>query len=166
MTKTSIETRIASLVKSANGHKQGYYNDIQTAVELFLQNYNDSLGRNSTPLLGILLATGKDITALKKYLPIVSNISSVELNSDKNGLKLIFKQGSIEDKTKPLTVNNDLLESQKWYDIAKLENKKAVIAELTEQKIVARLKKLVKDIEDSSLDSKTKWLTALNKLCA
>lgn len=164
MTKTNYFDKINTLVTNAKTAKQAYYTNLQEAITIFLTKYNKELGKNSTPLLSILLATGKEIQAMKKYLQLVSNISDYKLNENKTGLKIVWKKDSIQDKDSPLVIDSDLLKNNNWYDIAKLDAKKAVIADLTETRVVSRIKKLINDLQESSLENKQKYLDALSPL--
>lgn len=136
----SIEKTIESYVNKAIKSKQAYRDNIQTAFEIFVANYNTKLNHNSQPLLKILKATGKDIQYLKEYIYKSTNITKMTL-SDKGGLSLTFNG--------EFTFNNDYIDNNKWFDEAKKADKKA-INELDDKALLKIINGLLKRVNDST----------------
>ena len=89
MTIKNTEKLIDSYIDKAVKGKQAFYENLQTAFEVFVGNYNTSLNHNSQPLFKILKACGKEISLMKEYVYNSTNITKLSL-SDKGGLKLTF----------------------------------------------------------------------------
>lgn len=142
-------------VNNAIKGKQAYYDNLQTAFEIFVAHYNTDLNHNSQPLFNILKACGKDITTMKNYVISSTNISRLAL-SDKGGLKLTFEG--------EFTFNNDYIDSHKWYDELKKADKKA-IKMLDDDSFIKIVKGLLKKLDNSDkISNKDTKIKALNKL--
>lgn len=142
-------------VNNAIKGKQAYYDNLQTAFEIFVAHYNTDLNHNSQPLFDILKACGKDITTMKNYVISSTNITKLAL-SDKGGLKLTFEG--------EFTFNNDYIDSHKWYDELKKADKKA-LKMLDDDSFVKIVKGLLKRLDNSDkVTNKDNKIKALNKL--
>ena len=101
-------TDIKECVKLGTLGKQAYYNQFQTAIEIYLNNFNLFNG-NITPLKTILTPLGKHRLLMVQYIKKVSNIDSL----------IVSKEGKLSIKIKKgesFTLNTDLLKNCKWYD--------------------------------------------------
>lgn len=153
MTKT--ETLINKYVNNAIKGKQAYYDNLQTAFEIFVSHYNTDLNHNSQPLFNILKACGKDITTMKQYIYDSTNITKLAL-SDKGGLKLTFEG--------EFTFNDSFIDSHKWYDSLVKADKKAVKM-LDDDSFIKIVKGLLKRLDNSDkISNKDKKLKTLNSL--
>ena len=99
---------------------------------------------------------------MKEYIYQVSNITNITFNKDFTGLKLTFQKGTAK-KDSPLVLNGDY-KLLKWYTIAKKESVKAVFIALTEEKFTKRIKKLIKDLQESNLAKKEAYIKQLEKI--
>lgn len=150
-----IETQIKQYVDRAIKSKQAYYDNLQTAYEIFVAHYNTDLNHNSQPLLMILKACGKDITQMKDYVIKSTNITKLAL-SDKGGLKLTFEG--------EFTFNDSYIDSSKWYDSLVKADKKAVKM-LDDDSFIKVVKGLLKRLDNSDkVTNKDKKIKALNSL--
>lgn len=146
---------INKYVNNAIKGKRAYYDNLQTAYEIFVAHYNSDLNHNSTPLLTILKACGKDINTMKQYIYDSTNITKMSI-SDKGGLKL---QISGE-----FTFNDSFIDSHKWFDELKKADKKAVKM-LDDDSFVKIVKGLLKRLDNSDkVSNKDKKVKALNSL--
>ena len=142
-------------VNNAIKGKQAYYDNLQTAFEIFVAHYNTDLNHNSQPLFDILKACGKDVTSMKNYVISSTNITKLAL-SDKGGLKLTFNG--------EFTFNNDYIDSHKWYDELKKADKKA-LKMLDDDSFIKIVKGLLKRLDNSDkVTNKDTKIKALNKL--
>lgn len=84
---------------------------IQEVLTSFIDNYNDKLGQNSTPLSKLLQGLKKtDATLVKMYVETVTN-AKIGLN-DKNKLVIKLKKDEQLETNEAYTVLT-------WYDLAK-----------------------------------------------
>ena len=140
MTIKNTEKLIDSYINKAVKGKQAFYENLQTAFEVFVGNYNTTLNHNSQPLFKILKACGKEITLMKDYVYSSTNITKLSL-SDKGGLKLTFDG--------EFTFNDSFIDSNKWYDKALKADKKA-IKELDDNALYKAINALLKRVKDSN----------------
>ena len=154
-TKNKIETLIDKYVNNAIKGKQAYYENLQTAYEIFVAHYNNDLSHNSQPLFNILKASGKDILTFKKYIYASTNITKLAL-SDKGGLKLTFEG--------EFTYDNTFIDSHKWYDELKKADKKG-LKTLDDDGFTRIIKGLLKRLDNSDkITNKDKKVKTLNSL--
>ena len=74
MTKTALQV-LASNLKVIKNAKAKYEETIQDSIEVFLNNYETALSRNSKPLQDLLNAVAsKDVGIIKWYLSKCTNI--------------------------------------------------------------------------------------------
>lgn len=146
---------INKYVNNAIKGKQAYYDNLQTAFEIFVSHYNTDLNHNSQPLFNILKACGKDINTMKQYIYDSTNITKLAL-SDKGGLKLTFEG--------EFTFKDSFIDSNKWFDSLVKADKKAVKM-LDDDSFVKIVKGLLKRLDNSDkVTNKDKKLKALNSL--
>lgn len=148
MTKLNkIENEINLYIKRALSGKQTFYNNLQTAFEIFVANYNTALSGNSEPLLKILKASGKEIQSMKEYIYKSTNITKLSL-SKKGGLLLTF-----DDVFK---YDNDYIDSHKWFDeLVKKDNR--ALKELDDKTLYATINKLLKRVKESNAITKKEY---------
>lgn len=109
MTKTALQV-LASNLKVIKNAKIKYEETVQDSIEVFLNNYETTLSRNSKPLQDLLNAVAsKDISIIKWYLSKCTNIKQLKTN-DKGNLQIIT-----EDK-QPLAIN-DFITEKCWYEL-------------------------------------------------
>lgn len=135
-----IENEINLYIKRALSGKQTFYNNLQTAFEIFVANYNTALNGNSEPLLKILKASGKEITVMKEYIYKSTNITKLTL-SKKGGLLLTF-----DDRFK---YDDKYIDNNKWFDeLVKKDNR--ALKELDDKMLYAMINKLLTRVKESS----------------
>ena len=101
---------LASNLKVIKNAKAKYEETIQDSIEVFLNNYETALSRNSKPLQDLLNAVAsKDVGIIKWYLAKCTNIKQLKTN-DKGNLQIIT-----EDK-QPLAINEYITEKS-WYEL-------------------------------------------------
>lgn len=109
MTKTALQV-LASNLKVIKSAKAKYEETIQDSIEVFLNNYETTLSRNSKPLQDLLNAVAsKDVGIIKWYLSKCTNIKQLKTN-DKGNLQIVT-----EDK-QPLAIN-DFITDKAWYEL-------------------------------------------------
>lgn len=109
MTKTALQV-LASNLKVIKNAKAKYEETIQDSIEVFLNNYETTLSRNSKPLQDLLNAVAsKDVGIIKWYLSKCTNIKQLKTN-DKGNLQIVT-----EDK-QPLAIN-DFITEKAWYEL-------------------------------------------------
>lgn len=109
MTKTVLQV-LASNLKVIKNAKAKYEETIQDSIEVFLNNYETTLSRNSKPLQDLLNAVAsKDTGIIKWYLSKCTNIKQLKTN-DKGNLQIIT-----EDKQ--LLTINDFITEKAWYEL-------------------------------------------------
>ena len=109
MTKTALQV-LASNLKVIKNAKAKYEETIQDSIEVFLNNYETTLSRNSKPLQDLLNAVAsKDVGIIKWYLSKCTNIKQLKTN-DKGNLQIVT-----EDK-QPLAIN-DFISEKAWYEL-------------------------------------------------
>jgi len=147
MTKQNeIVTLINKYLKSAKTGLKTYRENIQTAYEIFVANYNDKLTYNSTPLLSLLKSlNANDKKMMLDYIKLTTNIKTCKVVKDK--ITLIF--GNVVDDKKPLTYNDKIIDSIKWFDKAKKEENKPLT--LNEESLLKRLTGLLTLARKSSM---------------
>lgn len=147
MTKQNeIVTLINKYLKSAKTGLKTYRENIQTAYEIFVANYNDKLTYNSTPLLSLLKAlNANDKKMMLDYIKLTTNIKTCKVIKDK--ITLVFN--NVTDDKKPLQYNDKIIDSVKWYDKAKKEESKPLT--LDEESLLKRLTGLLTLAKKSSL---------------
>lgn len=147
MTKQNeIVTLINKYLKSAKTGLKTYRENIQTAYEIFVANYNDKLTYNSTPLLSLLKSlNANDKKMMLDYIKLTTNIKACRVVKDK--ITLVFD--NVADDKKPLQYNDKIIDSVKWYDKAKKEESKPLT--LDEESLLKRLTGLLVLAKKSSL---------------
>lgn len=147
MTKQNeIVTLINKYLKSAKTGLKTYRENIQTAYEIFVANYNDKLTYNSTPLLNLLKSlNANDKKMMLDYIKLTTNIKTCKVIKDK--ITLVFND--VTDDKKPLKYNDKIIDSVKWYDKAKKEESKPLT--LDEESLIKRLTGLLTLAKKSSL---------------
>lgn len=147
MTKQNeIVTLINKYLKSAKTGLKTYRENIQTAYEIFVANYNDKLTYNSTPLLSLLKSlNANDKKMMLDYIKLTTNIKTCKVVKDK--ITLVFD--NVVDDKKPLQYNDKIIDSVKWYDKAKKEESKPLT--LDEESLLKRLTGLLTLAKKSSL---------------
>lgn len=147
MTKQNeIVTLINKYLKSAKTGLKTYRENIQTAYEIFVANYNTKLTYNSTPLLSLLKAlNANDKKMMLDYIKLTTNIKTCKVVKDK--MTLVFD--NVVDDKKPLQYNDKIIDSVKWYDKAKKEESKPLT--LDEESLIKRLTGLLTLAKKSSL---------------
>ena len=109
MTKTALQV-LASNLKVIKNARAKYEETIQDSIEVYLNNYETTLSRNSKPLQDLLNAVAsKDVGIIKWYLSKCTNIKQLKTN-DKGNLQIIT-----EDK-QPLAIN-DFITEKAWYEL-------------------------------------------------
>ena len=109
MSKTALQV-LASNLKVIKNAKAKYEETIQDSIEVFLNNYETALARNSKPLQDLLNAVAsKDVGIIKWYLSKCTNIKQLKTNN-KGNLQIV-----IEDK-QPLAIN-DFITEKAWYEL-------------------------------------------------
>ena len=109
MSKTALQV-LASNLKVIKNAKAKYEETIQDSIEVFLNNYEIALARNSKPLQDLLNAVAsKDVGIIKWYLSKCTNIKQLKTN-DKGNLQIVT-----EDK-QPLAIN-DFITEKAWYEL-------------------------------------------------
>ena len=109
MSKTALQV-LASNLKVIKNAKAKYEQTIQDSIEVFLNNYETALARNSKPLQDLLNAVAsKDVGIIKWYLSKCTNIKQLKTN-DKGNLQIVT-----EDK-QPLAIN-DFITEKAWYEL-------------------------------------------------
>ena len=109
MTKTALQV-LASNLKVIKNARAKYEETIQDSIEVFLNNYETTLSRNSKPLQDLLNAVAsKDVGIIKWYLSKCTNIKQLKTN-DKGNLQIVT-----EDK-QPLAIN-DFITEKAWYEL-------------------------------------------------
>ena len=141
MTKLNkIENEINLYIKRALSGKQTFYNNLQTAFEIFVANYNTALSGNSEPLLKILKASGKEIQAMKEYIYKSTNITKLSL-SKKGGLLLTFDN--------VFKYDDKYIDNNKWFDeLVKKDNR--ALKEIDDKMLYAMINKLLTRVKESS----------------
>ena len=101
---------LASNLKVIKNARAKYEETIQDSIEVFLNNYETSLSRNSKPLQDLLNAVAsKDVGIIKWYLSKCTNIKQLKTN-DKGNLQIIT------DDKQPLAIN-DFITDKAWYEL-------------------------------------------------
>lgn len=109
MTQTALQI-LANNLKTIKNSRQKYETTVQDSIEVFLNNYEGALSRNSKPLQDLLGAVApKDVQIIKWYLAKCSNIKALKSN-DKGNLQIV----TIDNR--PLQVNDYIIEHC-WYDL-------------------------------------------------
>ena len=109
MSKTALQV-LASNLKVIKNAKAKYEETIQDSIEVFLNNYEIALARNSKPLQDLLNAVAsKDVGIIKWYLSKCTNIKQLKTNN-KGNLQIVT-----EDK-QPLAIN-DFITEKAWYEL-------------------------------------------------
>ena len=152
MTKQNeIVTLINKYLKSAKTGLKTYRENIQTAYEIFVANYNTKLTYNSTPLLNLLKSlNANDKKMMLDYIKLTTNIKTCKVVKDK--MTLVFD--NVKDDKKPLTYNDKIIDSVKWYDKAKKEESKPLT--LDEESLLKRLTGLLTLARKSLSDEQIK----------
>lgn len=147
MTKQNeIVTLINKYLKSAKTGLKTYRENIQTAYEIFVANYNTKLSYNSTPLLSLLKSlNANDKKMMLDYIKLTTNIKTCKVVKDK--ITLVFD--NVTDDKNPLQYNDKVIDSVKWYDKAKKEESKPLT--LDEESLIKRLTGLLTLAKKSSL---------------
>ena len=109
--KNSILKKINRLISTAKNGKKTYYEKTESALRLFIENFESELNHNVTPLKSIMDIMGKDTIYLRDYLYKVSTITYIGFSKDKNGnTKFILK--AEKDGVKPTEYFGKI----NWYD--------------------------------------------------
>lgn len=109
MTQTALQI-LANNLKTIKNSRQKYETTVQDSIEVFLNNYESTLSRNSKPLQDLLKTVApKDVQIIKWYLAKCSNIKALKSN-DKGNLQIV----TVDNQ--PLQVNDYIIEHC-WYDL-------------------------------------------------
>lgn len=109
MTQTALQTLSNNLKVIKNSRKK-YEETVQDSIEVFLNNYEGQLSRNSKPLQDLLNAVApKDVQIIKWYLSKCSNIKQLKTN-DKGNLQIVTADNE------PLTINDYIVEHC-WFEL-------------------------------------------------
>lgn len=73
------------MILSAKNGKKTYYEKTESALRLFIENFETELNKNVTPLKSIMEIMGKDCVYLREYLYKVSTITYIGFTKDKDG---------------------------------------------------------------------------------
>ena len=140
-------SELLKVIQTAKGGKQAYRDSIQTALEMFVTEYNGKLSYNTTPFKEIVLTVGKDIRDLRNWLFTYTNMTKVfadllhfettEYEVGKDGKKLYKLKFKDEYK------------GQLWYSI---ETDKKAVKELTNDTFASSMKSLYKKYTNSFVD--------------
>ena len=158
MTKQNeIVTLINKYLKSAKTGLKTYRENIQTAYEIFVANYNTKLTYNSTPLLSLLKSlNANDRKAMLDYIKATTNIKACKVVKDK--ITLVFD--NVKDDKKPLQYDNNYIDSHKWFEKQEKAEKQPLT--LDEDTLIKRFVGLLKLAKSSNLTDDT-IKTAFNK---
>lgn len=109
MTKTALQVLNANKI-AIKASKQKYEETVQDSIEVFVNNYETQLSRNSKPLQELLeVVAQKDVAIIKWYLAKCTNIKQLKTN-DKGNLQII----TIDNE--PLSVNEYIVDKC-WYEL-------------------------------------------------
>lgn len=109
MTKTVLQV-LASNLRVIRNARAKYEETVQDSIEVFLNNYETTLSRNSKPLQDLLnTVASKDVGIIKWYLAKCTNIKQLQTNA-KGNLQIITA-----DK-QPLAIN-DFITEKAWYEL-------------------------------------------------
>lgn len=124
-TPKTILDELINKIKLAKDSKKAYRESLQSALELFVNNYNGALSYNTTPFKEIVLTAGKDIKDLRKWLFEYTNLTKVYSDL----LHFETTEYTEKDGKKLYTLRfKDSYNGQKWYDV---ESDKKAVKELT-----------------------------------
>ena len=155
--KNSILKQINRLILTAKNGKKAYYEKTESALRLFIENFESELNHNITPLKSIMDIMGKDTIYLRDYLYKVSTITYIGFSKDKSGnTKFTLKAG--KDGVKP---NMEYFGKINWYD--KPEKQKAEQV-LDDTAFIKALQNLVNRFSKDSATVKPEYLTSLDKV--
>lgn len=144
----TILATINTNIKKANTGLKNYKDGIQTALDLFIKNYEGELSKNAQPLERILATVkANDRKLLTKYITDFTNMQATV--SKKGGLSIKSKDGNPVGYTTEPTRN--------WYEKEETET------EPKEWDLVETLKKLIKKAEKEGF-SKAEVSKALSKM--
>lgn len=147
----SIEKEINKYLTSARTSLQSYRENIQTAYEIFVAHYNTDLNYNSAPLLAIVKAlNANDRRQMLEYIKASTNISQALFTEKGCQLKFV----DVQDEKAPLTVDNDFIDTHKWFEKAEKAEKAPI--NLSTEQLEKRLKTLVGLINSSTNIAKDK----------
>lgn len=109
MTQTVLQV-LSNNLKVIKNSRQKYETTVQDSIEVFVNNYETALSRNSKPLQDLLNTVApKDVQIIKWYLAKCTNIKQLKTN-DKGNLQII----TVDNQ--PLTVNEYIVEHC-WYEL-------------------------------------------------
>lgn len=156
MTK-KIETLINTYLSRAKTGLNTYRENIQTAYEIFISHYNTDLNYNSTPLLAIVKALNtNDRKTFLEYIKLSTNIEKAVFTE--KGCSLKFT--NVTDEKAPLIIDNDFIDSNKWY--TKQEKAEKAPINLTTEQLEKRLATIINLINTSDNISKEKAKEIIN----
>jgi len=155
--KNSILKQINRLILTAKNGKKAYYEKTESALRLFIENFESELNHNVTPLKSIMDIMGKDCVYLREYLYKVSTIKYVGFSKDKNG-NTKFTLKADKNGVKP---NPEYFGKINWYD--KPEKVKAEQA-LDDTAFIKALQNLINRFSKDSATVKIDYLTSLDKV--
>lgn len=161
-TETAVDIIIA-LIQSAKKGKQAYRDNIQKALELFVNEYNGALRYETKYFKEIVMTVGKDIKDLRNWIFTYTNITGV--SSDLNSFRTADYVERNGKKLYTLKFKDDY-NGQLWYSI---ETDKKAIKELTNDTFANSLKALYKRYINSFVDyddKTTKILEAIKETYA
>ena len=153
MKKDLLKKLNAFILQARNG-KKAYYDGIQCAIDLYLQNFVDFNG-NVTPLKEIFEVCKKDALMLREYIYKVSNISFMGFITDKKG------NSKLSVKTTGDFALNDSFGACKWYEKAE---KQKVEMLLTDEMLLKALASLYKRFNKDTTQVKAEKLKAVDNL--
>ena len=152
--KKDILKKLNSLILQAKNGKKAYYEGIQQAVDLYLQNFIDFNG-NITPLKDIFEVCKKDSLLLREYIYKVSNISFMGFIKDKKG------NSKLSVKTSGDFALSDAFGTCKWYE--KAEKAKVEIL-LTDEALLKSLQAVYKRYAKEKTEVRAESLKAIDNL--
>lgn len=153
--KNSVLKKINSLILSAKNGKRSYYEKTESALRLFIENFETELNHNVTPLKAIMEIMGKDTIYLREYLYKVSTIKYIGFSKDKDGnTKFTLKA---DGGVKP----TEFFGKINWYD--KPDKQKAEQI-LDDSAFIKALQNLVNRFSKDSATVKPEYLTSLDKV--
>lgn len=152
--KKDLLKKLNSLILQAKNGKKAYYEGIQQAIDLYLQNFIEFNG-NITPLKDIFEVCKKDALMLREYIYKVSNITFMGFITDKKG------NSKLSVKTSGNFALSDAFGACKWYE--KAEKAKVEIL-LTDEALLKSLQAIYKRYSKEKTEVKVESLKAIDSL--
>lgn len=140
-----IEKEINKYLTSARKSLKSYRENIQTAYEIFVAHYNTDLNYNSAPLLSIVKAlNANDRRQMLAYIKTTTNIAQALFTDKGCSLKFV----DVKDESKPLQIDNEYIDSHKWFE--KAEKAEKAPLNLSTEQLEKRLHTLIDLINSST----------------